>query len=335
MDDRRLNTWLESSTVLPKEGRIGVFNAWPGMDLPGVAQERIRAVQPMAVEHAALAARGFRMAKIVNYRYNAVILRVPREKDLALSYLKDAVRRTPAGAPIIVDGQKTDGIESLLKLCRDRFDVREVVSKAHGKLFWLQKGGWETDVLKIGDLPEPTPELKPFGFHTAPGVFSADDPDKGSVYLADHLPALTGCVADLGAGWGYLAHQVLENGQPDELHLVEADWLAVLCAKENVTSDVAQFHWADATAWVPDEPLDHVVSNPPFHTSRKADPELGRAFIRAAAGMLKPKGSLWLVANRHLPYETTLEDAFHKVQTIDPNPSFKIFHATSPRRRKG
>ncbi len=336
MENRRLQSWLESEAVLPGEGRVAVFNAWAGLDLPGLAPDRIRAVQPIAPVHEALKAKGLNTAKIPNYSYDAVILRVPREKDRALGYLKDAVRRTPDGAVIVIDGQKTDGIESFLKLCRKRFAVEEVISKAHGKLFWFRKRGMEEDVMQVLDLPELAPVAKPFGFHTAPGVFSADGVDPGSAFLADHLPDLKGEIADLGAGWGYLAHRIFEKSAPEALHLVEADWLAVASAQENVAHEAAAFHWADATTWKPPALLDHVVTNPPFHTSRKADPGIGRAFIRAAAGMLKPKGSLWLVANRHLPYESDLEDAFRNVQPLALNPSFKIFHASSPKRaRKG
>jgi 16S rRNA (guanine1207-N2)-methyltransferase len=310
-----------------------VFNAWPGLELPGVAPECIRAVQPMAHQNAALVMQGIKTTPQVNNSYGAVILKVPREKARALTYLKDAVRRVPAGGSIIVDGQKTDGIESLLKLCRERYDVREVVSKAHGKLFRIQKRKHEDDVMNSLDLPEPTPGLQPSGFYTAPGVFSADGPDPASVHLANLLPPLEGRVADLGAGWGYLSCRILETGALQELHLVEADWLALACAKKNVVSEAARYHWADVTEWKPEVPLDTVVTNPPFHSGRAADPELGREFIRAAAEMLTQKGSLWLVANRHLPYESTLAEAFRDVREVGRNPAFKVFCAERPRSR--
>ena len=52
---------------------------------------------------------------------------------------------------------------------------------------------------------------------------------------------------------------------------------------------------------------DVIVSNPPFHTQSRADrPDIGRRFIAVAAEALKPGGRLWLVANRHLPYEAVL-----------------------------
>ncbi len=330
MTDRRLNTWLETSPVLPEAGLIGVFNAWPEIDLPGIDPDRIRAIQPMAGPYETLVERGLNTAKTIDRSYDAVILRAPREKDRALSYLKEAVRRSPDGAPIIIDGQKTDGIESLLKLCRRRFEVQDVYSKDHGKVFWFKKFALDQDSLADLDLPEPTPTLKPMGFYTAPGVFSADGPDAASVALAAALPPLKGHVIDLGAGWGYLSHEILKKNAPDQLDLVEADWLALTCAQKNINSDVAIFHWADARSFRPETPADHVVTNPPFHTGRAADPALGQAFIRSAAAMLKPSGTLWLVANRHLPYEKTLEASFRDVQTLGLTPQFKLYSASRP-----
>ena len=70
--------------------------------------------------------------------------------------------------------------------------------------------------------------------------------------------------------------------------------------------------------------------NPPFHTGRASDPSLGRAFIASAARLLKPAGKLWMVANRHLPYESALTDHFRNVDTIGGNGAFKVIHANRP-----
>ena len=64
---------------------------------------------------------------------------------------------------------------------------------------------------------------------------------------------------------------------------------------------------------------------------RDADPALGAAFIQAARRMLAPKGSLWLVANRHLPYDAVLSDAFLEYNEIAGTPAFRVIHATKPR----
>jgi 16S rRNA (guanine1207-N2)-methyltransferase len=80
--------------------------------------------------------------------------------------------------------------------------------------------------------------------------------------------------------------------------------------------------------------MDAVVMNPPFHTSRDADPAIGQAFIRAAHGMLAQNGKLWVVANRHLPYESTLGEFFAEVSEIAGDRSFKVLEAVRPRRSR-
>ncbi|WP_163545134.1 methyltransferase, partial [Klebsiella pneumoniae] len=59
--------------------------------------------------------------------------------------------------------------------------------------------------------------------------------------------------------------------------------------------------------------LDFVVMNPPFHDGGAEDKALGQAFVRRAADLLKPRGTCWLVANRHLPYEAVLAPLFKTV----------------------
>jgi 16S rRNA (guanine1207-N2)-methyltransferase len=254
---------------------------------------------------------------------------LPRARAEALALIAQASALLPAGAPILVDGQKTDGIDSVLKLARAAgFTLGEVISKAHGKAC----------VLGAGPQPEgwaATPRQIEGGFVTLPGVFSADAPDRGSVLLAAALPEkLYGRVADLGAGWGYLARTILTRADVKSLDLVEADRTALDCAERNITDPRARFHWADATRFKPAQPWDAVVMNPPFHISRAADPELGAAFLRAAHRGLLPGGALWLVANRHLPYDRILTPLFRTVEEIGGDAVFRLFRAAHPIRAR-
>ena len=74
--------------------------------------------------------------------------------------------------------------------------------------------------------------------------------------------------------------------------------------------------------------------NPPFHSGRQADPRLGAAFIASAARLLTGAGRLWMVANRHLPYETVLAEYFAKVTEIGGDTRFKVIEATGAGRAK-
>ncbi len=328
MPASRLSLALESGELtLPDTGRIAVFAPRAGLhDLSPLPQDRLHVLTGFKPDVDHFAAQGLTCSTLPEGRYTSAIVFLPRAKLLARGLIARAAQVTDG--TIIVDGAKTDGVESILKECRKRTQVSTPLSKAHGKLFQFRA------TQAFDDWSMGAPQEIDGGFVTQPGVFSADGVDPGSKLLADTLPAKLGAhVADLGGGWGYLGARLLERESIARLDLVEADHTALECARQNVVDPRLHLHWDDATRWRPDSPLDCVVSNPPFHTDRNADPGLGRAFIAAAAAMLKPAGQLWLVANRHLPYETDLSRLFVNVTEAAGDNRFKILHAQRPSRK--
>ena len=329
MIDARLKVALNGGgLVLPVEGSIAVVQPSVEVDLPGLDQENCQIIHDFKPFHAAWAARGYQTQHGLAGSYSAAILCLPRAKAEARALIA-AVCETTDGL-VIIDGQKTDGVDSLLKAVRGRVPVYGPISKAHGKMFWIDRP--PSDVFADWAAG---PTQTEGGFWTAPGVFSADDVDLASALLVSSLPEkIKGSVADLGAGWGFLSAHLLTRSEVREVHLVEAGHMALECARRNVMDDRAVFHWADATAWTPPAPVDVVVMNPPFHTGRAAMPEIGQRFIAAAARMLTPRGELWMVANRHLPYEVELEKQFAVVQEYGGDARFKLLHAARPKRAK-
>ncbi|HWA60716.1 MAG TPA: class I SAM-dependent methyltransferase [Caulobacteraceae bacterium] len=164
------------------------------------------------------------------------------------------------------------------------------------------------------------------GLVSQPGVFSWDRMDPGSALLASTLPALAGDGAELGCGNGWLALRVLESPAVKRLVLVELDRRAVEAARANVADPRAEFVWADVRS-APLSGLDFVVMNPPFHDGGAEDKRLGQAFIGAARQALAKGGVLWMVANRHLPYEATLGERFAHVALRAEAHGFKVFEA--------
>jgi len=325
MKTSRLSLILESGALtLPEAGQIAVYGAGADDDLRALPKARCEIIQGFKPDHDALVARGFQVAVAASGPYAAAVVMLDRSKAKSRSMLAEAVAKTPDGL-IIVDGMKTDGADGFYKECRKRVPVSEAFSKAHGKLFWF------TAQPAFEDWADSGPIQLDEGFQTVAGVFSAEKIDRGSQALVAALPEkLPKRLADLGGGWGYLSRHILMREKINELHIIEADYAALECARKNVTDERAHFHWADATGFTPDQPYDGIITNPPFHTSRKADPDIGRAFITAAAGMLKPSGQLWLVANRHLPYERTLSETFRTVDEVAGDNAFKVLRATKP-----
>jgi 16S rRNA (guanine1207-N2)-methyltransferase len=158
-------------------------------------------------------------------------------------------------------------------------------------------------------------------------VFSWDRPDPGSQQLLAALPPLAGRGADLGCGLGVLARGALAAGGVTRLELVDIDRRAIAAAQRNVEDPRAIFHWADARVAPDLSGLDFVVMNPPFHDRGVEDKELGQGFIRRAHQILRPGGTVWLVANRHLPYEAVLSGLFARVTPRGEGAGFKIYEA--------
>jgi 16S rRNA (guanine1207-N2)-methyltransferase len=163
---------------------------------------------------------------------------------------------------------------------------------------------------------------------TQPGVFSWNRFDPGSVMLLENLPPLSGNGADFGCGIGLLSRKILESKKIQELHLLDIDGRAIACAKKNITDTRARFYWDDLreTKSIPAD-LDFIVSNPPFHDGGHEDQSLGKAFLRKASELLRAGGVFWLVANRHLPYESILKEVFSQVNEKAQANGFKIYEA--------
>ena len=328
MSVSRLELAIEQGLVTLPEGRIVVFGAEGPGDLAVLPPAQVCVVQRQKPAFDALQSEGYEVCIEPPETAATAVVFLPRSKAEARATI-EAARALSEGA-VIVDGQKTDGIESIYRDLRKRAAVTPALSKAHGKLFAFTAEAPFADWSDPGDL-HPAP-----GFVTRVGVFSADAVDRGSAVLAQALPArLPKRLADLGAGWGYLSAAALRREGVESIDLIEADYRALECAKHNVTNPRARFHWADATTFQPVAEYDAVIMNPPFHTGSAATPTLGTAFIEAAARMLRPSGQLWLVANRHLPYERTLAALFADLREMGDDPSFKLYHASRPRRRPG
>lgn len=326
MRSARLDLALESGAfAVPPEGRILVLRPHLGDELGALGRDRVSVRTGFRPDHDHFTTQGYDTAAASPFA--AAVVCVPRARAAALALVAEAMAALPLGAPVLLDGQKTDGVESLIKACRAAgIPCGEVLSKAHGKAVVLTAGpvpaDWAAARRVVAD-----------GFVTDPFCFSADGPDRGSALLAAALPAKLGPkVVDLGAGWGYLSRAILARAGVKRLDLVEAEAAALTCAQANIVDERAAFHWGDALTFRPASLVETVVMNPPFHVGREADPALGLAFIGAARRMLAPDGVLWMVANRHLPYDTALSAAFLDVETIGGDGAFKLIRAAKPRR---
>ena len=259
-----------------------------------------------------------------SYAQGLVLLTKHKEESFA-NIARGWALLAPEGT-LVCAGANDDGAASLEKHVAKAFGGVNSLSKYHSRVFWFGKG--ERQPL---DYWQKLATLQPVGdgsWVSQPGIFSWDRIDDGSALLAAHLPPdLSGHVADFGCGWGYLAREVLRSPAVTALDLIDAEHRALEAARANVTDPRASFHWLDLTAEKPPSTYDAIVCNPPFHSGRASVPELGQKVIEMAAHALKPRGHLYMVANRGLPYEPTLKAHFSSFETLADNNKFRVTRA--------
>jgi 16S rRNA (guanine1207-N2)-methyltransferase len=308
--------------ALPADpGRVLVLNAQP---LPVGALRDAVCEQGFRPDFLALEQVGYDVSpRVEEGGFDSAIVLIHRSRVLNEVLIARAHNAVREGGAVVVAGPVKSSVKALRKWVGTRAQIADSFAKHHAVAFRFVATG--------ADWPVPDLAERAEDFITSAGTFSADRLDKGSVLLARHFgPHLRGCVADFGAGWGYLSAELMKVApEVGSLALYEADHAALGCARENLApwAQVADFKWMDVPAEFGDAQFNHVIMNPPFHTDRAADTALGQAFIQAAARALMPGGSLLMVANRNLPYETVLEGAFKRYERLADEQGFKVIEA--------
>ena len=319
---------FESGALTAPNGPVLYLNAQPGAVLAAFSD--LLCVQDMRPVWNTLPENSLSSENAAVGPFDMVLVEITRDRNKNRALFSRAWDVIAPTGLIVVSGAKTDGVEAHLKELRKSLHVDGTLAKSHGKVFWVRRDqGQATPPDEWANHSELAPNKD--GFLTAPGMFSHAEADAGSRLLADTLPEKIGrSVSDFGAGWGWLSAQVLTRTAVERLKLVEASFAALEAANRNIDDPRAEFIWGDVLAHASDEPDDTIIMNPPFHNGRAAEPNLGQKFIKSAARNLKPSGTLYMVANRHLPYESTLAETFRTTTKLADDNGFKVLMARSP-----
>ncbi|MDX8387746.1 MAG: methyltransferase [Ghiorsea sp.] len=259
--------------------------------------------------------------------YDLILLIPSKDKLQSLGWMATAFAHLVDGGKLLLACENQYGAKSYDSALKKIAGISVSNSKSKCRLCSAKK----TSALDIGlqqawieaALPK---RLDSHGLWAQAGLFSWKSADVGSKLLLEHLPEMEGEGLDLCCGYGLLSHSILhKSANIKQLHMFEAESLALDCAKKNVKAfEQVSFYHLDATKDSLPKHLDWIVCNPPFHTGQSRDVELGQTIVTCACEALKYNGNLYVVANRQLPYEKILKAQLREVEIIAVGNGFKV-----------
>lgn len=167
-------------------------------------------------------------------------------------------------------------------------------------------------------------------FETAPGLFSPERVDRGTVALLEAVRiGPQDKVLDLGCGYGVMGVFAATQTAPDRVWMVDRDSSAIACAERNARlNGVEGVHVAlsDGFRALQESGFDKILCNPPFHT----DFAVARHFIEKGFNRLAIGGAMWMVTRRDAWYRNKFSSIFGGVRVAETGGYF-VFEAVRRR----
>ncbi len=297
------------------QGRTGQLDLW----------------QHFKPEHDALKRMGLHVANSLpdpDHLYDMVLLLPSKNRQQTLAWMAAAMQRLTDSGTLLVASANAHGARSYETSLEKLAGNIASRSKSKCRIFSARKTA-DLDLKLLEQWVEDgkARHIQSHGLASQPGLFSWDRADHGSELLLQQLPELSGIGMDLCCGYGLLGESVLRKSDNiEKLHLIEADYLALECAKINCEAweSKIETEWLDAASEALPGNMEWIICNPPFHTGQKRDVELGQRIIENGCRALKPGGTIYLAANRKLPYEQLLKSLLKTTQTVIEAEGFKV-----------
>lgn len=327
---------LDHEPALDAGGRVAFLRA-QAHDQLARFKGRLSCEQDFKPRATVLERSGLKVEPKLQGPFDLVMVLPERQKEMTLADLAHAHDQLAEGGVLLCALPNDWGAKRFEKRLKEVAGTAGTLSKNHCRGFWTRKSAdWNQAMLAEWRTGGEMRKVVDDRFWSVPGLFSWDRIDPGSQLLTEHLPQeIAGEVADLGVGWGFLTDYLLRN-RPGitQLDVYDADGRAIEAARRNVAAVKSRtgvrYHWHNVTAGLDRGGFDWIVTNPPFHETRQPDPVIGMRFIIAAAQALKPEGQLWLVANKHLPYERLMQEGFAQTAVVVQKDGYKVLMGAQP-----
>ncbi len=270
-------------------------------------------------------------------RFHAAVMLAPKGRGYGQRCLAMAHQALRPGGIFYLAGSKQTGVQPLISDAEELFGKGVILGYKKGnRIVRFIKDGQNMELpgwaLRPGISPNTWQRLeidiagRTTFIDTLPGIFSYDRLDEGSSFLLEQKILLDGAsVLDLGCGWGAIGLWAARKAA--WVDMVDSNHLGVAASSRNITLNGATHARAiasDVTSSVAQETYSHILTNPPFHIGREVEYFTPMAFIQQAARVLIPKGELWLVANKFIPYIKIMQPIFRHTRIAAENTKYHI-----------
>jgi 16S rRNA (guanine1207-N2)-methyltransferase len=267
--------------------------------------------------------------------YAVVALNVEAAKSYRL--LRDLVGQTAryvdASGAVLVAGPRKGGAEVAARALHDVFESVVLVAYRKGHRIYRASGPRAPEPA-VQDLEMVVLRGRELRLLLDDRIFARGRLDPATRMLAEAFEVPPGAaVLDLGAGNGLLGILAALLEPSCHAWLVDSDPLAAQTSRNNAALNGASnvsVHMSDVLRDLPGQTFDVVLTNPPFHRGRVWDTSIAERFVVEARQALRPGGSVYVVCNRFLRYEPTLERLVGPVREVAGDRRFKVLLARLP-----
>lgn len=264
-----------------------------------------------------------------NQQFDTVVIFYPKSKEQLSLNLAAIAPALNSNSQVYLVGDNKGGIKSLSSHAEKLGLQAHKLDNAKHCLWYCLNG-------PIAELAKPVFSQQLFTINetvlsvcSIAGVFNHGKLDTGTALLLSQLQHISkGSVLDFGCGCGVIGAYLKKRHSAINLYCSDVSALATEATRRTLAANDLQGTVITADG-LPAQPAiyDHIVSNPPFHTGIKTDYSISEAFITQSKARLNAGGSLTLVANSHLAYQTLLEQTFGKVAILAKANGFVIYQA--------
>ncbi len=169
----------------------------------------------------------------------------------------------------------------------------------------------------------------PFINHS--NLFSRDKLDIGTRFFLDHIPkGPFSKILDLGCANGIIGIKAKMINPVAKLYFSDESSMAIDSASSNYKNyfdNEAEFLWTNCFENRPQDLLDLVLCNPPFHQQNTIGDFIAWQMFQDAFHSLKQGGSIRVIGNSHLGYQIKLKKIFGNSKIVATNNKFVICEA--------